>query len=153
MSINRLPPVGRIRAVHLPEGGPRVPKSLTIEYSDRSNGSKWTNSRFPSSTRCTSSLCYRERRTTSATKSPSRHRRLRKTDAPADCDRVWFPGSIVRGRILPRHHLRAGAKSNIGMIHAFGRADQEGSSPARIPSALPSRCLRKSSAAVLHASL
>jgi hypothetical protein len=41
MSVNRLPPVGRIRAVHLPEGGPRVPKSLTIEYSDRSNASKW----------------------------------------------------------------------------------------------------------------
>ena len=40
MSVNRLPPVGRIRAVHLPEGGPRVPKSLTIEYSDRSNASK-----------------------------------------------------------------------------------------------------------------
>jgi hypothetical protein len=41
MSVNRLPPVGRIRAIHLPEGGPRVPKSLTIEYSDRSNASKW----------------------------------------------------------------------------------------------------------------
>jgi len=41
MSVNRLPPVGRIRAVHLPQGGPRVPKSLTIEYSDRSNASKW----------------------------------------------------------------------------------------------------------------
>ena len=37
MSVNRLPPVGRIRAVHLPEGGPRVPKPLTIEYSDRSS--------------------------------------------------------------------------------------------------------------------
>jgi hypothetical protein len=41
MSVNRLPPVGRIRAVHLPEGGPRVPRSLTIEYSDRTNVGKW----------------------------------------------------------------------------------------------------------------
>ena len=47
MSVNRLPPVGRIRAVHLPEGGPRVPKSLTIEYSDRSNGSKWYQVEVP----------------------------------------------------------------------------------------------------------
>jgi hypothetical protein len=47
MSVNRLPPVGRIRAVHLPEGGPRVPKSLTIEYSDRSNGSKWYQLEVP----------------------------------------------------------------------------------------------------------
>jgi hypothetical protein len=47
MSVNRLPPVGRIRAVHLPEGGPRVPKSLTIEYSDRSNASKWYQLEVP----------------------------------------------------------------------------------------------------------
>src|SRR4029450_984110 len=47
MSVNRLPPVGRIRAVHLPEGGPRVPKSPTIEYSDRSNGSKWYQLEVP----------------------------------------------------------------------------------------------------------
>ena len=46
MSVNRLP-VGRIRAVHLPEGGPRVPKSLTIEYSDRSNASKWYQLEVP----------------------------------------------------------------------------------------------------------
>ena len=47
MSVNRLPPVGRIRAVHLPEGGPRVPKSLTIEYSDRGNASKWYQLEVP----------------------------------------------------------------------------------------------------------
>ena len=47
MSINRLPPVGRIRAVHLPQSGPRVPKSLTIEYSDRSNVSKWYQLEVP----------------------------------------------------------------------------------------------------------
>ena len=47
MSVNRLPPVGRIREVHLPEGGPRVPKSLTIEYSDRSNASKWYQLEVP----------------------------------------------------------------------------------------------------------
>ena len=47
MSVNRLPPVGRIRAVHLPETGPRVPKSLTIEYSDRSNASKWYQLEVP----------------------------------------------------------------------------------------------------------
>ena len=47
MSVNRLPPVGRIRAVHLPEGAPRVPKSLTIEYSDRSNASKWYQLEVP----------------------------------------------------------------------------------------------------------
>jgi hypothetical protein len=38
MSINRLPPVGRIRT---------VPKSLTIEYSDRSNASKWYQLEVP----------------------------------------------------------------------------------------------------------
>ncbi len=79
MSVNRLPPVVRIRAVHLPEGGPRVPKSLTIEYSYHSNASKWYQLEV---TRCTSLLCYRERRTTSAIKSPLRHRRPRRTDAP-----------------------------------------------------------------------
>ena len=47
MSVNRLPPVGQIRAVHLPEGGPCVPKSLTIEYSDRSNASKWYQLEVP----------------------------------------------------------------------------------------------------------
>ena len=47
MSINRLLPVGRIRAVHLPEGGTRVPKSLTIEYSDRTNASKWYQLEVP----------------------------------------------------------------------------------------------------------
>jgi hypothetical protein len=47
MSVNRLPPVGRIRAVHLPEGGPRVPKSLKIEYSDRSNAGKWYEIEVP----------------------------------------------------------------------------------------------------------
>ena len=47
MSVNRLPPVGRIRAVHLPEGGPRVPRSLTIEYSDRNNASKWYQLEVP----------------------------------------------------------------------------------------------------------
>jgi hypothetical protein len=47
MSVNRLPPVGRIRAVHLPQGGPRVPKSLTIEYSDRSSASKWYQLEVP----------------------------------------------------------------------------------------------------------
>jgi hypothetical protein len=35
MSVDRLSPVGRVRAVHLSEGGPHAPKSLTIEYSDR----------------------------------------------------------------------------------------------------------------------
>jgi hypothetical protein len=34
-------------AVHLPEDGPRVPKSLTIEYSDRSNASKWYQLEIP----------------------------------------------------------------------------------------------------------
>jgi len=47
MSVNRLPPVGRIRAVHLPEGGPRVPRSLTIEYSDRTNVGKWYQLEVP----------------------------------------------------------------------------------------------------------
>ena len=47
MSINPLPPVGRIQAVHLPQGGPRVPKSLTIEYSDRSSASKWYQLEVP----------------------------------------------------------------------------------------------------------
>jgi hypothetical protein len=47
MSVNRLPPVGRIRALHLPEGGPRVPRSLVIEYSDRSNASKWYQVEVP----------------------------------------------------------------------------------------------------------
>jgi hypothetical protein len=45
--VNRLPPVRRIGAVHLPEGGPSVPKSLTIEYSDRSNASKWYQLEVP----------------------------------------------------------------------------------------------------------
>jgi hypothetical protein len=40
-----------------------------------------TNSRFPSSRRCTSWLWYRDRRTMSAIKSPLRHRHLRRTDA------------------------------------------------------------------------
>ena len=45
MSVNRLPLVGRIRAVHLPEGDPRV--RLTIEYSDRSKASKWYQLEVP----------------------------------------------------------------------------------------------------------
>src|SRR5262245_11837796 len=47
MSVNRLPSVGRIRAVHLPQGGPRVPKSLSIEYSDRNNATKWYQLEVP----------------------------------------------------------------------------------------------------------
>ena len=47
MSVNRLPPVGRIRTVRLPQSGPRVPKSLMIEYSDRSNASKWYQLEVP----------------------------------------------------------------------------------------------------------
>jgi len=47
MSVNRLPPVGRIRAVHLPQSGPRVPRSLTIEYSDRSHATKWYQLEVP----------------------------------------------------------------------------------------------------------
>ena len=35
------------KAVHLPEGGPRVPKSLTIGYSDRSNATKWYQLEVP----------------------------------------------------------------------------------------------------------
>ena len=45
-----------------------------------------TNSRFPSSTRCTSLLYYRERRTTSVINSSLRHHRLRRTDASAQCE-------------------------------------------------------------------
>jgi hypothetical protein len=47
--------------------------------------------------RCISSLCYRERRTTSAIRSPLRCRRPRRTDAPRHCDRLHasLPGSIV----------------------------------------------------------
>jgi hypothetical protein len=46
MSINKLPPVGRVRAVHLPEGGPRIPKTLTIEYSDPATLANGTSSKF-----------------------------------------------------------------------------------------------------------
>ena len=47
MSVNRLPPVGRIRGIHLPQSGPRVPRSLTIEYSDRSHAAKWYQLEVP----------------------------------------------------------------------------------------------------------
>jgi hypothetical protein len=41
-----------------------------------------TNSRFPSLTRCTSLIYCSEQRTTSVIKSPLRHHRLSRTDAP-----------------------------------------------------------------------
>jgi hypothetical protein len=100
MSVNRLPPVGRIRAVHLPEGGPRVPKSLTIEYSDRSNASKWYQLEVPFVDAMHLLALLKGAKTTSAIKSPLRQRRPRRTNAPGHCDRLTasLPGSgAIRG--------------------------------------------------------
>jgi hypothetical protein len=100
MSVNRLPPVGRIRAVHLPEGGPRVPKSLTIEYSDRSNASKWYQLEVPFVDAMHLLALLKGAKTTSAIKSPLRQRRPRRTNAPGHCDRLTasglrgYPGNV-----------------------------------------------------------
>ena len=97
MSVNRLPPVGRIRAVHLPEGGPRVPKSLTIEYSDRSNASKWYQLEVPFIDAMHLLALLEGAKDDVGYKEPVETPAPRRTDAPGHCDRLHasLPGSIV----------------------------------------------------------